>query len=196
MIDTGTLAINGQVWPLKFDEASSRSEAVHVNLMGYAPGAPQKFAYLFHWLGDGGSLGLAPYKGQPFRLVDTQSGTTVLTGAVAFRKPSTQQETAQLADSPSGNFLAAEVYECDFSAVTRPGQYQIVVEGVGSSFPFRIAADIYREAFRTTVRGLYHNRSGIELAAPHTEFPRPAPHNPALTPGFTNKLFYTSVRMT
>ena len=39
----------------------------------------------------------------------------------------------------------------------------VAVEGIGCSFPFRIDADVYREAFRTVARGLYHNRSGIAL---------------------------------
>jgi endoglucanase len=45
-------------------------------------------------------------------------------------------------------------------------------------------------------RGLYHNRSGIALDEPYTEFTRPAPHNPRLTPGFAGKLLYTTVRFT
>ncbi len=71
-----------------------------------------------------------------------------------------------------------------------------MVEGIGASFPFRLDADVYREAFRTVARGLYHNRSGIALEAPFTEFTRPAPHNPKLTPGFAGKLIYTTVRFT
>ena len=61
------------------------------------------------------------------------------------------------------NFLGAEVWQCDFGAFARPGRYVIAVEGVGCSFPFRIDPDVYREAFRVTCRGLYHNRSGIAL---------------------------------
>ena len=42
-VNTGTLAANGRKWTLKFDEAKSRSEAVHVNLIGYRPMATQKY---------------------------------------------------------------------------------------------------------------------------------------------------------
>ena len=38
--DTGALAANGRFWSIVFDEARVRSEAVHVNLLGYARGAP------------------------------------------------------------------------------------------------------------------------------------------------------------
>jgi endoglucanase len=194
-VDTGSIASNGRLWPLTFDETVARSEAVHVNLMGYVPGAPQKYAYVFHWMGDQGSLALGGYQGRSFRLMDQQTGVAAFTGQLIFRKPATQAETGQATETPNGNFLGAEVYECDFSPFNRPGTYVVVVEGVGCSFPFRVNADAYREPFRTVARGLYHNRSGIELKAPFTAFPRPAPHNPVLTPGFTNRLLYTSVRM-
>jgi endoglucanase len=42
--------------------------------------------------------------------------------------------------------------------------------------------------------GLYQQRSGIATEAPHTIHPRPAPHNPLLTPGFAGKLVYSSFR--
>ena len=146
-IDTGSLGSNGRQWPLTFDEKTARSEAVHVNLLGYVPGAPQKFAYVFHWAGDLGSLSLASYSGRTFRLIDQQSGATAFSGALSFRKSATQTETGQAGDTPNANFLGAEVYECNFSSFNQPGQYIVAVDGIGCSFPFRINADIYREAF-------------------------------------------------
>ena len=196
-INTGDLATNGKEFKLTFDEGTIRSEAVHVNLLGYVPAAPQKFGYVYHWMGDKGSLDLKSYEGKPFRLLDAKSKQVAFTGKLAFRAPATQQETYHKIDSPPyGNFLDADVYECDFSSFTSPGQYILSVEGIGSSFPFQLDADIYREAFRTTARGLYHNRSGIELKEPYTHYTRPAPHNPKLTPGFAGKLIYTTVRWT
>jgi len=196
-LDTGTLASNGRNWTIRFDEATVRSEAVHVNLLGYVPGAPQKFAYVYHWMGDRGSLDLRAYAGRPFRLIDEATNRAAFTGKLMFRAAASQQETFHKSDSPpDGNFLKADVYECDFSSFTRPGQYRVAVDGIGASFPFRLDADVYREAFRTVARGLYHNRSGIALESPFTEFTRPAPHNPNRTPGFAGKLIYTTVRYT
>ncbi len=196
-VDTGGLASNGRKWTIRFDEANLRSEAVHVNLVGYVPGAPQKFAYVYHWMGDRGSLDLRPYAGRPFRLIDQATGRPAFTGKLVFRAPASQQETFHKSDSPpDGNFLKADVYECEFSSFNRRGQYRVAVDGIGASFPFRLAADVYREAFRTVARGLYHNRSGIALESPFTEFTRPAPHNPKLTPGFAGKLIYTTLRYT
>ncbi len=193
-IDIGTLATNGRFWPLTFDEFRTRSEAVHVNLLGYVPGAPQKYGYVFHWLGDQGSLPLSSYQGRTFRLISHPGGALAFAGQLVFRKSATQAETGQASDTPNANFLGAEVYECNFSAFTNSGNYVLAVDGIGCSFPFQLKADVYREAFQTLARGLYHNRSGIELKAPFTSVPRPVPHHPTLTPGFTNRLRYTSVR--
>lgn len=194
-IRTLDLAKNGTSWPLRFEASKTRAESVHVNLIGYAPRAPKKFAYLYYWMGDGGGLDVAPLIGRPFRILDQATGKSVFAGKVRMRLPATNQETYHRSDSPpNGNFLNADVAECDFSAFVRPGRYVVSVEGVGCSFPFRIDGDVYREPFRTVARGLYHNRSGIALTRPYTEFERPAPHNPRLTPGFAGKLVYTTSR--
>lgn len=194
-ISTSNLAKNGSRKALHFDTAHARSEAVHVNTLGYVPDAPTKFAYLYHWMGDGGSLDLKLWEGAPFRLIDQATGRAAFTGKVRFRSPKEQQETFHKADSPpNGNFLGADVWECDFSEFTTPGRYVLAVDGIGCSWPFRIDADVYRPAFRAVARALYHNRSGIVLKQPFTEFVRPAPHNPRFTPGFAGRLRYTRVR--
>jgi endoglucanase len=194
-VNTGALAKNGRQWSLKFDAAQARSEAVHVNTLGYVPAASQKYAYVYHWLGDGGPLDLQAYEGRPFRLVETSSGAEAFRSQMRFRMSKENQETAQKSDSPPyGNFLGADVWECDFSSFQRPGTYVVAVEGIGCSWPFRLDPDIYRTAFVTVARALYHNRSGLALQQPYTEFERPAPHHPKLTPGFAGKLRYTRVR--
>src|SRR4029079_13036128 len=125
---------------------------------------------------------------------DQKTGKAAFTGSVVYRAPANRQETGLVQDTPNGNFLGAEVWQCEFSSFSVPGTYVVAVDGIGCSFPFRIDADVYREAFHTTCRGLYHNRSGIALKKPYTEFERPAPHNPLLTPGFAGKLVYTTSR--
>ena len=196
-VNPGGLAGNETNATLRFDIARSRSEAVHVNTLGYVPTAPEKYAYVYHWLGDRGSLELPRDVDRSFYLVETNSGTRVLSGKVRFRLGKDQPETAHKSDSPPfGNFLGADVWECDFSTFQRPGVYVVAVEGVGCSWPFRIDPDVYRPAFATVARALYHNRSGLALQKPFTEFERPAPHNPRLTPGFAGRLMYTTVRFT
>ncbi len=197
VVRTGELATNGAEWKLTFDERTARSEAVHVNVLGYVPGAPEKYAYAYHWMGDKGPLDLNGYAGRAFHLIDQATGKSAFDGKLIFRMPATNRETGQDADAPpDGNFLRADVYECDFSAFQKPGTYIVAIDGIGCSFPFRIDADVYREAFHTVAKGIYHQRSGIALTEPYTDFPRPAPHNPKLTPGFAGKLLYTTVRFT
>jgi endoglucanase len=58
-----------------------------------------------------------------------------------------------------------QLYTADFSAVTGPGDYQLDVPGVGRSAPFRIAADIYREPYRTVTRGFYLWRCGTAVSS-------------------------------
>lgn len=95
---------------IKFTFGEERSEAVHVNLLGYVPSAPQKFGYLYHWAGDQGGVDFSRYVDKKFALID-ESGKERFSGAVKFRMPKTQQETLQLNDSkPYGNFLNADVY--------------------------------------------------------------------------------------
>jgi len=192
-LSTGTLAKNGNSFTFTYNEKNLRSEAVKVNQAGYIPSAKTKMGYVYHWMGDKGGLQLTAYAGKDFWITDYTSGEVKFTGQLTFRAAADNPETGQ-AETPNYNFLNAEVYECDFSDFSTPGKYRLAVEGIGCSFPFEIKEDIYRASFKTTARGLYHNRSGIELTTEFTEHRRPAPHNPNLTPGFQNRLRYSTTR--
>ena len=175
------------------DDAVQRSEAVHANLIGYAPSAGEKYGYVYHWLGDGGSLRLGD-AARAFTLVEVGSGAVAFSGQVAFRKDSTAQEFAYAYQSPPfGNLLGSRVWECDFSGFRQNGAYRLCVEGVGCSFPFDIGDEVYREPLDLTLRGLYQQRSGIALETPYADVARPAPHHPGRTPGFAGRLKYSSI---
>src|SRR5579872_992762 len=151
-VSSGDLLPGEPPLALRYDARSSRSEAVHVNLVGYPASSPAKYGYVYSWMGDGGSLEARALEGRPFRLIDVSSGTAAYTGTLKFRFSKDQPETLQVQDSPpSGNYLKADVCECDFSAFSRAGAYVLSVEGVGCSFPFKIGEDVYREAFRTVI---------------------------------------------
>ncbi|TAE29231.1 MAG: hypothetical protein EAZ91_13270 [Cytophagales bacterium] len=192
-LTTGSLANNGNVWAFTFDTHTSRSEAVHVNQVGYKPNAPLKFGYVYQWAGDGGSVPFNGYQGKAFQLIDVRTNQVAFSGTLAFRATPTLAETGQT-DTPNGNFSGATVYECDFSCFRQPGTYRLAVDEVGCSFPFDIGNAVYNEPFRLVMNGLYKQRSGIELMTPYSDQPRPAPHNPTLTPGFANRLKYTTTR--
>jgi endoglucanase len=175
---------------LAFEPARVRSEAVHVNTLGYLPDAPAKIAYLYHWAGARGGIDYAAWQGRPFRVVRTADGATALAGVVAARKPAGNVESAWGTD-----FLGTGVWECDFSALAEAGQYRVVVDGIGCSYDFVVAPDVYLKPFRAAMRGIYQQRSGIALTTPFADEARPAPHNPGLTPGFAGRLRYTTHRL-
>jgi endoglucanase len=191
-VEVGTLAKNGSRFSFAWDVANTHSEAIHVNNLGYAPEAPEKVATLSHWAGDGGGVSFAAWEGKAFQIVDTASGQVAFTGKVTFRMKGGAPEMEVLDQSPNGNMSGADTWQCDFSAFARPGEYRLVIPGVGASFPFRVHADAYREAFYWTMKGLYQNRSGIPLYPPYATHYRPAPHNPRLTPRFAGRLQYTT----
>ena len=194
-LDTGSLATNTKTTTITFDETRLRSEAVHVNIVAYAAQAPQRFGYVYHWLGDRGGLDVSPLVGKACHLVRTSDRVAVFDGLLGFRKAKSNVETAESGDTPSNNFLGADVAECDFSSFATPGEYVLSVDGVGCSFPFRIDGDALRRPFYAAMKGLFLQRSGLEITDPYGDgFTRPAPHHPKLTPGFAGKLKYTSTR--
>ncbi|MFZ5830968.1 MAG: glycoside hydrolase family 9 protein [Planctomycetota bacterium] len=153
-----------------YDPTIERSEAVHVSHVGFRPDDPVKIAFLSCWMGGGGGL---PYKeGLPFQVLDDKSGEAVFAGRTRLSKSKEQPE------HDGKNHVAADVYAMDFSLLHHPGTYRISVEGVGCSFPFKIAEDAWLEAFRVSLTGLLHHRSGIALGPPLTEYRRPRSFHP------------------
>ncbi len=181
-LNTSTLAENGSQWAITFDVRQSRSEAVHVNTIGYETQAP-KFGYVYQWMGDRGGLDLSDYAGNSFHLYKAGEEDAVFSGTIVKRKSATNAETDKPNDTPNKNFLGAEVYECDFSEVKADGDYTLAVEGIGCSYPFKIGKDALWEAYYTCARALYYQRSGIRLAPPFSEegYIRPVNQNPVAT---------------
>ena len=154
------------------DPANTRSEAVHVNQHGFAPGDAVKRAYVSLWRGTGG--GLAYGETLKFHVVDDATGERVHSGEAGVHWPADRPELMHR----EANHVQADVYRLDFPDLTRPGKYHVYVEGVGTSYPFKIAADTWKNAFATSVRGVFHHRSGIDLGPPHTDYRRPRDHHP------------------
>ena len=179
---------NSPSFTFTFDPYQTRSNTIHVSQIGFTPIAP-KYAYLSHWMGDKGAVNLDTYDGVPFHVVKTSDGSTVYSGVVAKRKSlaNGSPQTSTFADGNmtwfgngalTKNYTEADVWECDFSTFSTPGEYKIVVENMGASLPFKINADVYRSAYRTASKGLFWQRSGIEKEIePGKTYPRA--HNPA-----------------
>ncbi len=149
-----------------------RSEAVHVSHIGFHPDDPAKVAFLSCWMGSGG--GLKYPDDMAFYIVDDKAGTIVYSGRISLSKPATEKNE----DAYKRNFNLTDVYEMDFTDLNRSGRYRVCVEKIGCSYPFVIDKGIWSNAFRTSARGFYHMRSGIELGPPYTDFKRPRPFHP------------------
>lgn len=56
-----------------------------------------------------------------------------------------------------------QVKRADFSKVSKPGTYVLVVQGLGNSYPFDIAPQIHYAPGRASVRGFYYQRVSTDL---------------------------------
>src|SRR5262249_34920991 len=62
------------------------------------------------------------------------------------------------------------VWEADFTAFKTPGEYRLLVPGLGTSFPFVIDEGVAAAFARTYALGLYHQRRRTSNALPFTRF--------------------------
>ena len=117
--------------------AENESLQIRLNTVGYLPGAEKQAAIA------------AP--GTNFTVIRLSDNSTVFTGYITgpVLNPDTDEQLGT----------------ADFSAVTRPGDYLLVVPGVGHSAPFHISTDLYREPYYTVMRGFYLWRCGTAVSA-------------------------------
>lgn len=155
-----------------FDQFSSVSEAIHVNLTGYSPDAPHKGGDLYYWMGSGGPRNYSPFEGNAVYLynVDTEASSQV--GTVQFWKPSG-------IDIHNYNLTGSDVWNTDFSSVSTPGTYRLVVEGVGCSQDFEIGDSVYLDPFAVSVLGYFYMRIGES----NPNNISPPPRTPLYIPG-------------
>ncbi|MCU0320134.1 MAG: glycoside hydrolase family 9 protein [Flavobacteriales bacterium] len=180
------LVANNAQQTFTFAYKQRRSEAIHVNQVGYVTGALKKYAYLYHHTGDGGAADFSGWAGQPFHLINDATEQIAYTGTITFRSDGNGESF-----QGEPNYYGSPVWQCDFSTFNTDGEYRIAIPGVGCSFPFSLGDDVYREAFYTTVRGLYHQRSGPAQGMPHSTFEKPVDHMPGVN-GF--KVYYSLFR--
>lgn len=143
-----------------YDESTSITPAIKVNQIAYAAQSERRYAYLGWWAADSGQV---EYSGlDRFLVIDETNNQAALTGTMTVRKQD---------DELSGE----QVLEMDISKLD-PGKYHIVVPGLGRSVSFEVGGDQFRSLYYHTNRVFYHQRCGMELAAPFTEFVKPACH--------------------
>jgi endoglucanase len=151
-----------------------RSDSVYTSHVGYRASDPYKRGFLSLWMGTGGnySFGSNPIT---FHVLDDASGQSVFKGAAALVRDAATPEN----NNPKRNYALADVYSLDFSSFDTPGKYRLFVEGVGCSYPFEIGEGTWQSAFKVSMMGMLHQRSGIELGPPSTEFKKPIDLHPA-----------------
>lgn len=148
-----------------------RSEAVHVSQVGFRPDDNRKVAFLSLWRGNGDGQ---PYAEEmPFKVINDTSNQVVYQGKTQLSKSRFDVE-----DAYNQNYTLADVYMMRFDDLETEGSFRVCVQGVGCSYSFPISHDAWSKAFTTSVRGLYHQRSGIELAPPYTTYRRPRNMHP------------------
>ncbi len=153
---------SGQLWtaptPYKATLDPMRfSPALHVNQTGYVPSMP-KHAFVGDYLGTLGELTVAA---TTFSLVDRADGTT------AFQGTLTPRVDTGLPFTPA---QYQKVLDADFSTFQTPGQYQLVVPGMGASYPFVVDDGTAMAFARTYAQGMYNQRCGVAKALPYTRF--------------------------
>lgn len=140
------------------------SPAIHVNQEGYVPAFPKQ-AMVGYYLGSAGELTIPTTGG--FKIVDSQTGAQVFQGSLTPRPD---------IGYPSTPVPYQRVYEADFSAFRTPGEYRLVVPGLGASLPFLIDEGIMMDFTRTYALGVYHQRCGANNTLPFTRHEHGACH--------------------
>ena len=161
---------NNQSVSFVYDELETVSRLIKVNQLGYLPNTPHKYAYLGGYLpGEGPLSGLEESKS--FYVIDAESGAKVIKGPVQLR----EKDPRFLTDHRQP-ISGEDIYQLDLSALQTPGNYFIVVPGVGRSWPFQVSDRVYGPAFYHAARGLYHQRCGDTIGPPYSNWPRGACH--------------------
>jgi hypothetical protein len=154
-----------------YDVYNSRSEAVHVNLVGYSAEASIKAADLYNWLGNGGARDYTSFQGNKVYIVNASNQATQQVGTIAFWKASS-------GEAQGYNFTMSSVWNADFTGFNTPGTYRLAIEGVGCSQDFKIADDVYHDPFLVNLRGYFYMRIGQDSVGI-----RPVPRRPLYIPG-------------
>ncbi len=147
-----------------YNEFTTESPAIKISNIGYETSAVHKSADVYLWMGNGGERDFSRFTGAPWHLYDVDSEKIVHSGKLNFRMRNRAE--------PGVNFdlTGADVWECDFSEFTAPGNYRLVIEGIGSSQAFVIDENRFDEAFKVAMQGMFYQRMGCE-EKPAGDFP-------------------------
>jgi endoglucanase len=155
---------------ITLDDRVNVNPAIAVNQVGFLPQASRKYAYFGAWMGSLGPLDPGAFMDR-FQVRDASTHVVVLTGTPSLRHRAGEPETKFKLDLSGAN-----VYEMDLSLLSTPGRYYVSIPGCGRSFPFGVGDDVYSVPFSVMMTGVLHQRCGIEMKEPWSDFPRIACH--------------------
>ena len=136
-----------------------------MNQVGYSKLATSRFANFGAYLGDGGSLTFDPLPN--YEVIHEQSGAVVTSGQAVYVKDDTALQ---------GITSGEHVYRLRLDTVPEGGPYFVSIPGAGRSRSFGVGDEYSRQIAYVATRGLYHQRCGIALERPYTEFTRETCH--------------------
>ena len=143
-----------------FHAATTACESFKVNQVGYGLLGHRRAAFFAPWSGDLGvvSNGLA----SEVLLCDGESGQEV--------------RSIRLEAVLSEPLNGGPAWRIDLSTVTNSGRYFLKMRGAGRSPDFGVGDIWAHHAFYAHMKGLYHQRCGVALEKPFTDWMRPACH--------------------
>jgi len=150
---------------IRFNEHTITSPSIKISNTGYEASAPWKVADVYMWMGDGGERDFSRLNGTTWRLFDVDRGQDVYEGSLEFRMKNRTESGFEK------DFTMADIWQCDFSGYNEPGNYRLVIEGIGCSQPFEIGQNQFELPFKTAMQGMFYQRMGC-VDAPSGGFPK------------------------
>lgn len=178
-----------QTFTFTFNDFNYTNGTVKANHVGYLPSAP-KYGYIGNWLGSASAMEIPHTTPPTFEIRNATTNAVVYTGTSAHRHPLATCSCGANNTDYDLRWSGEKVFSCDFSAFKTPGKYYLYVPSFGRSYTFKIDTTIYDSVFYHTMRGLYYQRCGMNLAPPYADarFQHAACHTPDATTHTTNSL--------
>jgi endoglucanase len=144
-----------------FDSRATVCESIKFNQVGYGTRSTKRFAFFAPNYGDMVDI---PATSVPtrFEVISVPEGRAVLTGALEACDPDER--------------VGGPVWRMDLAGISTPGVYMVSLPGVGCSETFSVGDAASHHSFFVHMKGLYHQRCGVALEKPYTNWTRPACH--------------------
>lgn len=151
-----SLNISDESYTFIYDERQIESPSIKISNIGYTSNSVYKSADIYLWMGDGGKRDFSRLNGTDFYLLDVNRNKIVYSGKMKLHSPQKKEPRYNV------DFVGSDVWECDFSSYKNEGVYKLIINGIGCSRPFNIEKNVYEEAFKVSMQGMFYQRMGCE----------------------------------